>query len=46
MRRRCSVRPSDVRPARERSARDAYLVIAWCCLLTAVALIVVLVRAL
>lgn len=43
--RRC-VRPSDVRPARERSAREAYLVIAVCCLLTAVGLCVWLVRAL
>lgn len=40
------MRPSDVRPARERSAQDAYLVIAVCCLLLALALIVVLVRAL
>lgn len=40
------MRPGDVRPAHERSARDAFLVIAVCCLLTAVALVVVLVRGL
>lgn len=34
----------DVRPARERSARDAYLVIAVCCLLLALALILIGVR--